>query len=136
MKEKLLSAIAISFAIILVTGFGTYLLIKEKSATIPPEFHSEGIYAASTEEPFVTSNQDPVVQPEQSNTTGVSQKIDLNSAGLSELDSLPGIGPTLAERIIVYRRHRPFKTIYDIKKVSGIGDKTFLELEELITVTP
>ncbi|MBQ4516194.1 MAG: helix-hairpin-helix domain-containing protein, partial [Clostridia bacterium] len=61
-------------------------------------------------------------------------KLDINTATKEELDSLDGIGPVLAERIIEFRKHKPFKTIYDLKKVSGIGDKKFKDIEEYITV--
>ncbi|GFN22561.1 MAG: ComEA family DNA-binding protein [Thermoanaerobacteraceae bacterium] len=67
---------------------------------------------------------------------GVSRgKININTASLEELDSLPGIGPALAQRILDYRQqHGPFRTIEDLQNVSGIGVKRFEELKELITV--
>jgi len=62
-------------------------------------------------------------------------KVNINLAGASELDTLPGIGPVLAQRIIDYRQaHGPFSKPEDIKKVSGIGDTTFERLRDLITV--
>lgn len=51
-------------------------------------------------------------------------KIDINSANAYELEGLPGIGPVLARRIIQYReKHGEFKTISELNKVSGVGDK-------------
>ncbi|MGB9661535.1 MAG: helix-hairpin-helix domain-containing protein [Moorellaceae bacterium] len=62
-------------------------------------------------------------------------KININTAGLEELDTLPGIGPALAQRILDYRQqHGPFRTIEDLQNVSGIGVKRFEELKDLITV--
>ncbi len=50
--------------------------------------------------------------------------IDLNGAGATDLDGLPGIGPALAQRIVQYRQqHGPFKKIDDLLQVSGIGPK-------------
>jgi competence protein ComEA len=50
--------------------------------------------------------------------------LDLNTAGATDLDALPGIGPALAQRIVDYRqKHGPFKKIDDLMQVSGIGSK-------------
>ncbi len=62
-------------------------------------------------------------------------KININTATQAELESLPGIGPSLAQRIIAYREQNgPFKTIEDIQKVKGIGPATFERIKDLITV--
>jgi competence protein ComEA len=69
---------------------------------------------------------------------GTSQSavlIDLNTASASELDLLPGIGPTLAQRIIEYRdRHNGFKTIDELRQVSGIGPKKLEAIKDRVTV--
>ncbi|RIK33565.1 MAG: hypothetical protein DCC52_02925 [Chloroflexi bacterium] len=62
-------------------------------------------------------------------------KLNLNTATLAELDALPGVGETLAQRILDYRQQNgAFKTIEDLKNVKGIGDKLFDDLKELVTV--
>lgn len=64
------------------------------------------------------------------------QKIDINRAEPWLLEALPGIGETLAQRIIDYRgTNGPFKRIEDLLKVSGIGSATFENMKDLITVS-
>lgn len=62
--------------------------------------------------------------------------VNINTASASELSSgLKGVGDTLAKRIVDYReKNGKFKTIEDIKKVSGIGDKKFENIKDSITV--
>lgn len=61
--------------------------------------------------------------------------ININTASVEELDALPGIGPTIAQRIVDYRdANGPFQTIEDILNVSGVGPSTFENIKELITV--
>lgn len=67
--------------------------------------------------------------------TRLASKININTATLAELDTLPGIGPAIAQRIIDYRtQNGDFKTIEEIKKVRGIGDALFNQIKDLITV--
>lgn len=64
-----------------------------------------------------------------------NQKININTATVKELDSLPGIGPTMAKRIEEYRQSKgAFTSIEDIKHVKGIGDGLFKKIHDKITV--
>jgi len=67
----------------------------------------------------------------------VAKRVNINTATLAELDTLPKIGLVTAQRIIDYRtQNGPFKKSEDLKNVSGIGDATFETLKDLITVEP
>ncbi|MBE3573848.1 MAG: helix-hairpin-helix domain-containing protein [Firmicutes bacterium] len=60
--------------------------------------------------------------------------ININTAGLAELDMLPGIGQSLAQRILDYRKkHGPFRTPEDLLGVPGIGPKKLAKIRPLIT---
>ena len=71
-------------------------------------------------------------------TTNINKNnllVDINTATAEELDTLPKIGPSIANAIIKYReKYGPFKSIDQIKNVTGIGDKIFQSIKDLITV--
>lgn len=58
-----------------------------------------------------------------------SKAVDINTATEKQLSSLPGIGPQMAKRII---EARPFKSIQELKRVKGIGDKKFERLKSRV----
>jgi competence protein ComEA len=61
--------------------------------------------------------------------------VNLNTATVSQIATLPGIGDRTAERIIEYReKNGGFKKVEDLMNVKGIGEKSFLKLKALITV--
>jgi competence protein ComEA len=63
--------------------------------------------------------------------------LNLNTATAAELATLPGIGAKTAERILEYRQKTgPFKKVEELMNVRGVGEKSFLKLKSLITVTP
>ena len=64
-----------------------------------------------------------------------NSQIDINSADQRDLESLPGVGPALAQKIIEHReRHGYFHTVSDLKHISGIGDKTLQQIEPDIKI--
>ena len=65
------------------------------------------------------------------------ERVNINTATQAELESLPGIGPALAGRIIEYRdQNGLFSAPEDLMDVSGIGEATFEDISNLITVGP
>lgn len=79
---------------------------------------------------LITSNK--IV--DETSTDVVNSKININSATLEQLMTLTGIGESKAKSIIEYREKNKFKTIDDLKEVSGIGDSIFDKIKENITV--
>lgn len=64
-----------------------------------------------------------------------SAKVRLNTADAGELDTLPGVGPALAQRILDYRTsHGGFQRIEQLMEIDGIGEKVFEKLEPYVTL--
>jgi len=62
-------------------------------------------------------------------------KVNINTASASELETLPRIGPAVAQRIVDFRtKNGAFKRIEEIMKVQGIGEKVYEGIKDLITV--
>ena len=98
------------------------LLIDGEKVYIP----KKGETAASALEPL---------QPQEAADSGFSAKVNINTATSEELQTLDGVGPVTAEKILSYRNSNgAFQNIEEIKNVDGIGDKTFENLKEHITV--
>ncbi len=73
----------------------------------------------------------PPTTPSVTLSVEAESKININTANQSELETLPGIGPSKAQDII---ENRPYSSIEGIKKVPGIGEATFQKIKDLITV--
>lgn len=80
----------------------------------------------------VLSDQSVIVIAKQEQQS--IQKVSINTASLEELDSLPGIGPGIAQRIIDYRSITSFTTLEQIKDVKGIGDALYEKIKDLIVL--
>ena len=90
-------------------------------------------------EQIVVSHSDPTLNPQALPTAdqvpGTPVSIDLNTADLAALDSLPGVGPVMAGRILAWRaQHGRFTTIDQLHEVSGVGQRTFERLRPFVHV--
>ncbi|MFI9325947.1 helix-hairpin-helix domain-containing protein [Kitasatospora sp. NPDC052868] len=64
-----------------------------------------------------------------------TQPVSLNRATLQQLDTLPGVGPTLAQRILAFRTsHGSFRSLEQLRQVSGIGERTYAEIRPMLTL--
>ena len=73
--------------------------------------------------------------PAYAQSSAPKARVNINTAPAAELETLPRIGPKVAQRIVDYRtKNGNFKKVEEIMKVQGIGEKVFGELRDLITV--
>ena len=105
--KKILSVVTVS--VVLITALSFYSRVT----------HHPGLTVATPEQ----------VEPIPSN------KLNINTATVAQLDELPGIGPTLANAIVSYREENgPFQKIGDLMLVKGIGKGRLEKIADLITV--
>jgi len=63
-------------------------------------------------------------------------RVDINTAGVEELQELPGIGPALARKIVEHRQENgPFRRIEDLLEIRGIGEKSLERMRDRLTVS-
>jgi comEA protein len=73
--------------------------------------------------------------PAYAQSTASKAKVNINTASASELETLPRIGPKVAQRIIDFRtKNGNFKKVEEIMKVQGIGEKVYDQIKDLISV--
>ncbi|MGM9534911.1 MAG: helix-hairpin-helix domain-containing protein [Intestinibacter sp.] len=81
-----------------------------------------------------TSNRNSNLDSNQANSSNTN-KININTAGIQELDAIPGVGEATANKILSYREENGnFRSIEEIKNVNGIGDKKYENMKESICV--
>ena len=104
---------------------------ERETSNIQKSISKDKRVSSFQEKPSKTKSTDEKADNESKNIVFL---ININTANEKELDALPGIGPTIARRIVEHRNSKPFTKIEDIMLVKGIGQKKFAKLKELITV--
>ena len=78
---------------------------------------------------------DPVLASRTHVSSPVPGRVNLNTAGVAELDQLPGVGPVTAQRIVAYReQHGPFQTVETLREAKLVSAATFEKIKELVAV--
>lgn len=86
-------------------------------------------------ETYTSRGKSDLESKEDSHNYSKTQKVNINTASQTELETLPGIGPATALKIIEYRKEKgKFKSIEDIKNIKGIGESKYNKIKELIKI--
>jgi len=127
-RQKLYNNIGTLLVIGIIGGTGL-LLVKYSDEKREP--------IKITEPPKSEQTQNSAVKGEQTDSeqARMTDKVNINTATLEELDKLSGIGPATAQKIIDYRTQNGlFKTVDDLKNISGIGDIKFENIKGEISL--
>ena len=85
----------------------------------------------------ISSGNNVIIEENNSSaeTERKENKVNINTANVNELDNLPGIGPSLAQRIIEYREENGnFKSIEELQNVKGIGEAKYSDIKDNVTI--
>ena len=122
----------INLAYKLEDGMKIYIPTKEEIQNKENLEVNQYVYEGTKENSSQVNKSQGNREPKE---TIINKKVNINKASQEELDSLPGIGPSTARKILEYRKQNGnFKNIEDIKEVSGIGEAKFEKIREMITV--
>ena len=104
----------------LVDGVQVYVPFQEEEAALP---------VAGVNQPEI------IVESRTSSGLDIGGLVNINTADLDALDALPGIGPSIAQKILDYRdANGPFSSIEALMNVSGIGEAKFNQVKDVITI--
>lgn len=117
----------INLAYILEDGVQIYIPKKNEN------LHDKELFVSDAGKSLIMESA--TKENENENTTLNSTKVNINIANEEKLKSLPGVGESMAKRIIDYRnKNGKFNSIEDIKKVTGIGDSKYENIKEYLTI--
>jgi competence protein ComEA len=107
-------------------GDGARVYVPRRGETAVPSVPADGSGGAVPGAPGTPNGSSP---------GSPAGPVNVNTATVTELDTLPGIGPATAQAIVDHRsRHGPFRTVADLAKVKGIGPAKLAQLEPLVSV--
>lgn len=110
-----------------------YMLEDGMKINIPSKNDKTTDNNIENDETYIT--KEDVTSSNNTNLNNKISKININTATQEELETLPGIGPSIATKIINYRKENgKFKKIEDIKNVNGIGESKFNKIKEFIKI--
>ena len=110
-----------------------YVLEDGMKITIPSinESQDEKI----TEDDYISTGSGAGVDIGRNENVKSEEKVNINKATQTQLETLPGIGPSIALKIIEYRNENgEFKTIEELKNVNGVGEEKFKNIKNLICI--
>ena len=115
-----------------------YKLEDEMKIQVPSKMESKLEEETNKErdsEEYIVRENSNLKSNEKNKNSNKTQKININTANQTELETLPGIGTSTALKIIEYRKQNgKFKNIEDIKNVKGIGENKYNKIKEVIKV--
>ena len=118
-----------------ITACGNFTPLADKNAINLAQKLSDGIHI---QVPTIKNSANTASATNNSSNSPNDKSNDLiniNTATKEELDTLPGIGPATAEKILNYRQeHGNFQSIEDLKNVKGIGEAKFNKLQDKISI--
>jgi competence protein ComEA len=117
-----------------ISAAGGFLAEAEKSQINLAALLEDG---EKLDVPYIEGALPVLATPGATVVAATTELVNINTASLEELDTLPGIGPSTAQKIIDYREQNgPFVNAEDIINVSGIGPGTYERIKDLITIGP
>jgi competence protein ComEA len=138
-----LGMFAATMGVVFWIGWSLPTSFDRERNIVAESFEGPEAEGSSESERLTTVNPPSAASPPDQRSTAAAPKrfhqgrLDLNRATDRDFDSLPGVGPKLAERIMKYRQSVGlFHSLDELRAVKGIGKKTFERIRPLVTVTP